>query len=71
LKSLFEPANVAIDGLKDIGAKAAEKGLKKGDITIRAAEGLRDIGMKLEDKYLAVNGLWCLGAFVMEYLPRI
>jgi len=70
LKSLFEPANVAIDGLKDVGAKAAEKGLKKGDITIRAAEGLRDIGMKLGDKYLAVKGLWCLGAFVMEYLPE-
>ena len=70
LKSLFEPANIAIDGLKDIGAKAAEKGLKKWDTTIRAAEGLRDIGMKLEDKYLAVNGMWCLGAFVMEYLPE-
>ena len=71
LKSvLFEPSAVAIDGLKDIGAKAAEKGLKKRDITICAAEGLRDIGMELEDKYLAVNGLWCLGAFVMEYLPE-
>ena len=70
LKSLFEPATVAIEGLKDIGAKAAEKGFKKRNITIRAAEGLRDIGMEVEDKYLAVNGLWCLGAFVMEYLPE-
>ncbi|NMX21518.1 hypothetical protein C5S30_03615 [ANME-1 cluster archaeon GoMg4] len=72
LEALLEPVTVAIDGLKDIGAKAAEKGLKKWDITIRAAEGLRDIGMKSgdKDKYLAVNGLWCLGAFVTEYLPE-
>jgi hypothetical protein len=61
----FDPIN----GLKDIGAKAAERGFKKWDITNRAAEGLRDIGMNSEDKYLAVNGLWYLGAFVMEYLP--
>jgi len=70
LKGLLEPATVAIEGLKGIGAEAAEKGLKKWNITISAAEGLRDISMKLEDKYLAVNGLWCLGAFVMEYLPE-
>ena len=71
LKSvLLEPSAVAIDGLKDIGVKAAENGLGKWRITIRAAEGLRDIGRELEDKYLAVNGLWCLGAFVMEYLPE-
>nr|QNO52941.1 hypothetical protein IEHOEKMD_00012 [Methanosarcinales archaeon ANME-1 ERB6]QNO53964.1 hypothetical protein MMBEDHBC_00019 [Methanosarcinales archaeon ANME-1 ERB6] len=67
---LGDPATDAINGLKDIGTKAAENGLKKRDITIRAAEGLRDIGMELEGKYLAVNGLWCLGAFVMEYLPE-
>ena len=72
LKSvLLEPSAVAIAGLKDIGSKAAEKGLKKWDITIRAAEGLRDIGMQLEDKYLAINGLWCLGAFVKEYIPDL
>jgi len=71
LKSvLLEPSAVAIDGLKDIGAKAAENGLGKWRITIRAAEGLRDIGRELKDEYLAVNGLWCLGAFVMEYLPE-
>ena len=67
---LGDPATDAINGLKDIGAKAAENGLKKWNITNHAAEGLRDISMKLEDKYLAVNGLWCLGAFVMEYLPE-
>ena len=74
LKSVFEPAAVAIDGLKDIGAKAAEKGLIKWNTTINAAEGLKEIGMAADErtrvKYTAVNGLWCLGAFVMEYLPE-
>ena len=66
----------AINGLKDIGAKAAEKGLI--GTTIRSVDGLKDIGMAADEgtdegtraKYIAVNGLWCLGAFVMKYLPE-
>jgi hypothetical protein len=73
---LNDPAPDAIGGLKNIGAKAAEKGLK--DTTIRTVEGLKDIGMAADEgtdegtraKYIAVKGLWCLGAFVMEYLPE-
>jgi hypothetical protein len=78
-----DSATDAIDGLKDIGTKAAEKGLKKWDITIRAVEGLKDVFTELHksrglkdreeserQKYIAVNGVWCLGAFVMEYLPE-
>ena len=73
---LNDPATDAIGGLENIGAKAAEKGLK--DTTIRTVEGLKDIGMAADEgtdegtraKYIAVNGLWCLGAFVMEYLPE-
>lgn len=67
---LDDPATDAINGLKDIGAKAAEKGLVKWGTTICTVEGLKDIGMELKDEYLAVNGLWCLGAFVTEYLPE-
>ena len=33
-------------------------------------DGLSGICMKLEDKYLAVNSLWWLGAFVTKYLPK-
>jgi len=48
------------------------------DTTIRTVEGLKDIGMAADEgtdegtraKYIAVNGLWCLGAFVMKYLPE-
>ena len=65
---LDDPAIDAINGLKNIGAKAAEKGLI--DTTIRSVDGLKDVGMELKDKYIAVNGLWCLGAFVMKYLPE-
>jgi len=60
---LDDPATDAINGLKDIGAKAAEKGLVKWGTTICTVEGLKDVGMELKDEYLAVNGLWCLGAF--------
>ncbi|MHA1522665.1 MAG: hypothetical protein ACTSRK_21065, partial [Promethearchaeota archaeon] len=67
---LSDPAPDAIDGLKDIGAKAAEKGFVKYNTTIRAVEGLKDVGMELKDKCLPVRGLWCLGVFVMEYLPE-
>gem|GEM_PF-1685448 len=67
---LDDPATDAINGLKDIGAKAAEKGLVKWGTTICTVEGLKDVGMELKDEYMAVNGLWCLGAFVMEYLPE-
>lgn len=67
---LYDPATDAINGLKDIGAKAAEKGLVKWGTTICTVEGLKDVGMELKDEYMAVNGLWCLGAFVTEYLPE-
>lgn len=70
LESVFAPSGVALEGLQDIGAKAAENGLKRGDVIMSAAEGLRDICMNSEDKNFAVRGLWCLGAFVMEYLPE-
>lgn len=73
-----DPVPNAIVGLKVIGAKAAEKGFVKYDTTIRAVEGLNDIGMAADEgtnegtrtKHIAVNGLWCLGAFVTEYLPE-
>jgi len=69
---ILEPATVAINGLKDIGAKAAEKRLVKWRTTIRTMEGLKAVSMAVDEgtdaKYIAVNGLWCLGAFVMEYL---
>ena len=67
----------AIDGLKDIGTKAAENRFVR--TTINAVEGLKDVFMVLKDsmelkdkynKYNAVNGLWCLGAFVTEYIPE-
>jgi hypothetical protein len=73
---LDDPALDAINGLENIGAKAAEKGLI--GTTIRSVDGLKDIGMAADEgtnegtraKYIAVNGLWCLGAFVMKYLPE-
>jgi hypothetical protein len=67
---LDDPATDAINGLKDIGAKAAEKGLVKWGTTICTVEGLKEVGMGLKKEYMAVNGLWCLGAFVTEYLPE-
>ena len=68
----------AIDGLKDIGTKAAENRFVR--TTINAVKGLKDVFMALRDstelkdkynKYNAVNGLWCLGAFVTEYIPDL
>jgi len=79
--ALLEPSELAVNELIDIGTKAAEKGLKKWDITIRAVEGVKDIFTALHmikdnrvenerEESIAVNGVWCLGAFVMEYLPE-
>jgi len=77
---LLQTVRAAIDGLEDVGTKAAEKGLVR--TTIRAAEGLKDVVVKLSDstglrdmksKNVAANavqGVWCLGGFVMKYMPE-
>lgn len=70
-------------GIKAAEIKADEKGFNKiyGG-SARVAEDLKtacmgvsmggiiDICMKLEDKHLAVNELWWVGAFVTKYLPK-
>ena len=66
--------NIAIlttDFLKDIGVKAAEKGLP--NTTTKCIQGLKYIGMVGEGWDMAreiVSGLWCLGAAVQKYLPQ-
>lgn len=67
------------DSMESIGVKAVEKGL--GSTTIRTVSGLKDVIVELgrdtglsdmKSKYVAANavqGVWCLGAFVTEYMP--
>ena len=67
------------DSMESIGIKAVEKGF--GYTTIQAVRGLKDIIVELgrdtglsdmRSKYVAANavqGVWCLGAFVTEYMP--
>jgi len=65
-------AGLAADKLKEIGCKAAEKGLTL--TTNDAIVGLRyydsvDVGMKFNLNHEAVRGLCYLGVFATEYLP--
>ena len=65
-------AGLAADKLKEIGCKAAEKGLKR--TTNNAIVGLKycdsvDVGMKFNLNHGAVRGLCYLGVFTTEYLP--
>jgi len=67
------------DSMESIGIKAVEKGF--GYTTIQAVRGLKDVIVELgrdtglsdmRSKYVAANavqGVWCLGAFVTEYMP--
>ncbi len=78
LKSLTQGSieSEAIEGLKDIGTKADERGVMENDLIYQVAYGLRDIAMELVElgynyEYLAVNSLWWLGAFVTKYLPQM
>ena len=57
----------AINGLRDIGVKAAEKGLK--DSTLAAGKGLVTVGEKSGNEE-ALLALWCLGAAVTKYMPE-
>ena len=71
---LEDPALIAIEGLKIVGCEAAKKRLN--ETTIRTVDGLKDVGKAADEgtnegiraKYIAVNGLWCLGAFAMKFL---
>ncbi|MBE9592411.1 MAG: hypothetical protein IMF19_02915 [Proteobacteria bacterium] len=55
----------AINGLRDIGVKAAEKGLK--DSTLAAGNGLVFVGKESGNKN-ALLALWCLGAAATKYM---
>ena len=80
-KGFEEASFFAVKGLKDVGVEAAKNRLKSlFEPANVAIEGLKDIFMVLKDsrelkdkynKYNAVNGLWCLGAFVTEYMPDL
>jgi hypothetical protein len=69
-----------IDSMESVGVKAVEKGF--GYTTIHAVRGLKDVIVELrydtrlsdeKSEYVtanAVQGIWCLGGFVMKYMPK-
>jgi len=97
-EELLGVVNKVIDGLRDIGTKAIEKGFVYFT-TINAVRGLKDVFMAIKPKELknirnkediinnkkdreivmfaeynkriAVNNIWCLGAFVTKYRPNL
>lgn len=69
------------DSMESVGVKAVEKGF--GYTTIHAVRGLKNVIVELryntelsdeKSEYVAANavqGIWCLGGFVMKYMPEL
>ena len=64
----------AVRGLKDVCMEIKPEELKnirnKEDI-IKNKKDIEIAMLAKYDKYIAVNGVWCLGAFVTEYIPDL